>query len=268
MPAPRPAERLQKVLSQLGLGSRREAEAWIRAGRLTVNGKPALLGMRVGADDLLKLDGRTIRRRPMSAAPVFLCHRSPGELLLPPRAGAAPRAPAGEGVAAASPVAARGASIAERLPRRAGRRFISISPMPAVDGGLELLTADGALAARLQRSVHALEAEYSLRVRGELSGEQQLAIREGMLDRGQAVKVLQLEPTGGEASNRWYRLITVGASGNDVRQLIERQAVTLVRVLRTRLGQLELPRTLARSRWRELSAEELAGLSGNPGAGR
>ena len=55
-------ERVQKVLAQLGLASRREAEDWIRAGRLTVNGKPAVLGMRVGLRDQLKLDGRLIRR--------------------------------------------------------------------------------------------------------------------------------------------------------------------------------------------------------------
>ena len=63
LPAVSPAERLQKVLSQLGLGSRREAEAWIRAGRVTVNGKAAVLGMRVAGDDQLKLDGRLIRRQ-------------------------------------------------------------------------------------------------------------------------------------------------------------------------------------------------------------
>jgi 23S rRNA pseudouridine2605 synthase len=244
-------ERLQKVLSQLGLGSRREVEAWIRAGRLTVNGKQAVLGMRVGVEDRLKLDGRTIRRSHLIAdAPVFLCHRSPGEPLLPARANA---------TGTDSPVSV---SMAERLPRRAGRRFISVSPMPSVDGGLELLTADGAIAERLQRAVRALQAEFSLRVRGELSASQQAAIREGALDSGASVQVLELEAAGGESSNRWYRLVAVGSSGNEIRQLIERQAVTLVRVLRTRLGALELPRALARSHWRELTAEELAALTG------
>jgi 23S rRNA pseudouridine2605 synthase len=260
------AERLQKVLSQLGLASRREAEAWIRAGRITVNGKAAVLGTRVGADDQLKLDGRPIRRQRARDVPVFLCHRSPGEPLLPPRSVAGAAAGAAEPGGSSS--AAPGASIAERLPRRAGRRFVSISPMPTVDGGLELLTADGAMATRLQRAVHALEMEFSLRVRGELSAVQQQAIREGMLDRGSALKVLQLEPTGGEGSNRWYRLLAVGASGNDIRQLIERQAVTLVRMLRTRVGTLALPRTLARSHWRELEAAEVTALLGNPGSGR
>jgi 23S rRNA pseudouridine2605 synthase len=273
MPAPSPAERLQKVLSQLGLGSRREAEAWIRAGRVTVNGKAAVLGMRVGGHDQLKLDGRIIRRQVSADVPVFLVHRSPGEPLLPLRAGAATGAGSGAGAATsgatpASASTASASSIAERLPRSAGRRFISVSPMPAVDGGLELLTADGALAARLQRAVHAQEMEFSLRIRGELSAEQQQAILQGVLDRGVALRVLQLEPSGGEGSNRWYRLLTAGASGNDIRQLIERQAVTLVRMLRTRIGTLALPRTLARSHWRELEGAEVTSLLGNRGSGR
>ena len=270
MPAVSAAERLQKVLSQLGLASRREAEAWIRAGRITVNGKAAVLGTRVAADDQLRLDGRPIRRQLTRDVPVFLCHRSPGEPLLPPRAvtGAAASATTSGADPASSASSAPSASIAERLPRRAGRRFISVSPMPTVDGGLELLTADGALATRLQRAVHALEMEFSLRIRGELSAAQQQAIREGMLDRGAALRVLQLEPTGGQGSNRWYRLLAVGASGNDIRQLIERQAVTLVRMLRTRVGTLALPRTLARSHWRELEAVEVTALLGNPGSGR
>jgi 23S rRNA pseudouridine2605 synthase len=252
------AQRLQKVLSQIGVGSRREAEAWIRSGRLTVNDQPAVLGMRVVSSDQLKLDGRLIHRRPGSGPrPVFLCHRSPGIALLPARARAG-----------ASASTAAGSSFAERMPRRAGSRLLSISPMPTVDGGLELLTADGTLAARLQRAVRALESEFSLRVRGQLSDAQRQAILQGELDRGTALRVLTLESGGGEGSNRWYRLVTLGASGNDVRQLIERQAVTLVRMLRTRLGPLTLPRTLARGQWAELDGAQLSALLGSPDAGR
>jgi 23S rRNA pseudouridine2605 synthase len=247
-------ERVQKVLAQLGLASRREAEAWIRAGRLLVNGTPAVLGMRVGPHDQLKLDGRAVRQQAAHAVPVFLCHRSPGEPLLPSRA-------------ASSGAEAELNSIAARLPRRAGRRFIAISPLPRVDGGLELLTADGAMAMRLQRAIGGLEVEFSLRVRGELQPDQQEAIRLGRLDRGSAIDVSLLEPGGGEGSNRWYRLVVRGASGNEVRQLIERAAVTVVRMLRTRLGPLSLPRTLPRSHWRALSPAELDALLGTPGSG-
>lgn len=242
-------ERLQKVLSELGLASRREAEGWIRAGRLSVNGQTAVLGTRVGPEDQLRLDGRLIRQRiaragTARAAEVLLCHRSPGEPLLP-RAGQA-------------------TSLAERLPRRAGRRFISVSPMPTVDGGLELLTADGTLAARLQRAVRRLAVEFSLRVRGELSEAQQLAIAEGLLDSGAHLAVRTLEPSGGEGTNRWYRLIVLGASGSEVRQLLERQAVTLTRALRTRLGPLELPPTLGRGQWRALEPQEISAVLDSP----
>jgi len=190
--------------------------------------------------------------------PVFVCHRSPGEALLPARA---------ESSSPRSGARLEASSLAERLPRRAGLRFISISPLPAVDGGLELLTADGATAARLQRAMRGIEMEFSLRVRGELQPSQREAILSGALDRG-VLQVRSLEPTGGGGSNRWYRLVAVGASGNEVRQLVERAAATLVRMLRTRIGALSLPRTLTRSRWRELSEQELASVLGNPGSDR
>lgn len=283
--APAGAERLQKVIAQLGLGSRREAESWIRAGRLSVNGRPAVLGMRVSSEDRLRLDGRLIRQRaaPRAAATVLLCHRSPGQPLLPPRRGARTADAPAHGAAFAEPALQPAAapsnpshtghapghaqSFAEQLPRRAGRRFISISPLATVDGGLELLSADGTLAARLQRAVGSLPMEFSLRVRGELNETQRQGIEAGELDSGARVRVQTLEAAGGEASNRWYRLVTVGASGAQVRQLIERQAVTLTRALRIRLGALALPPTLARGRWRELSAEELSALLDSPAPG-
>jgi 23S rRNA pseudouridine2605 synthase len=256
------AQRLQKVLSDLGVASRREVERWIRAGRLTVNGTVAQLGMRVSQDDRLKLDGRPIRRHASAraSAGVILCHRSPGEPLLPNRRGSAPAAPA------AVPAAAQ-LSLAERLPRRAGRRFVSVSPMPAPDGGLELLTSDGALAARLQRRVGTLESEFSVRVHGELSEPQLEAVRRGVGERGDTLQVRALEAAGGQASNRWYRMVAVGASGREIRQLFERQGAVVVRVLRTRIGALALPRTLARGHWRALERAELDGLIGNRGSG-
>ena len=122
------AERIQKVLAQAGLASRREAEEWILSGRVTVNGTPATLGQRVEGRDELKVDGRLVRRsqdvRKLGVIEtVYLCHRSTGQSLEE--------------------------TILARLPRRVGRRFLAISPMPRVDGGLELVTADGALAERL-----------------------------------------------------------------------------------------------------------------------
>ena len=244
-----PAERLQKVLARAGLASRREAEVWIRAGRLTINGTPATLGARVTPGDQVRLDGRLVRAEsPVAGARVFLCHRSPGEPL---------RTPEGE-PAEGAPLPRPG--LLERLPRRAGRRFMSISPMPRVDGGLELVTSDGALAERLQRLVHALTSEFSVRVRGELTAAQLQGILSGALDSGAHVAVQRCEAAGGEAANRYYALAARGASGKQVRQLFERQGALVSRVQRTHLGPLALERALGRGRFRELTQEELAAL--------
>jgi 23S rRNA pseudouridine2605 synthase len=227
------AERIQKVLAALGLASRRQAEEWIRAGRVSVNGQIAELGSRAALSDELRVDGRLVQQRVPARAPVFLLHRSPGEEL---------------------------ATLIERLPRRAGRRFIAVSPMPRVDGALEIVTSDGTLAAKLQRTVHSLPADFSARVRGEL-GEGQLAgIREGLLDSGARVAVDRCEAAGGEGANRWYELTARGASGKEVRQLLERQGALVSRVLRTRLGPLALDRGVPRGHFRELTAGELAAL--------
>jgi len=244
-----PAERLQKVLARAGLASRREAEVWIRAGRLTINGTPATLGARVTPSDQVRLDGRLVRAASrVVGARVFLCHRSPGEAL---------RTPEGE-TAEGAPLPRAG--LLERLPRRAGRRFMSISPMPRVDGGLELVTSDGALAERLQRGVHALASEFSVRVRGELTAAQLAGILAGALDSGAHVAVQRCEAAGGEAANRYYALAARGASGKQVRQLFERQGALVSRVQRTHLGPLTLERALGRGRFRELTQEELAAL--------
>jgi 23S rRNA pseudouridine2605 synthase len=163
----------------------------------------------------------------------FLCHRSPGEELA---AGLA------------------------RLPRRAGKRFIAVSPMPRVDGGLELVTPDGSLAESLQRRVHALTSEFGVRVRGELGETQLQGVLGGELDSGARLEVTGCEAGGGEGANRWYTVMVRGASGKEVRQLFERQGALVSRVLRTRLGPIVLGRSLGRGQARELESGELREL--------
>jgi 23S rRNA pseudouridine2605 synthase len=243
-------ERLQKMLARAGLASRREAEGWIRAGRLTVNGAPATLGVRVRAHDQVHLDGRLVRaQKAHTGARVYLCHRSPGEPLRTP-----------EGAPPEGEAAALRPGLLERLPRRAGRRFMTVSPMPRVDGGLELVTSDGELALTLQRGVRRLKSEFGVRVRGELTEAQLQAIIAGELDSGEHLSVERCETAGGEGANRWYTLVARGASGKDVRQLFERSGALVSRVMRTHLGPLTLERSLGRGRVREVTDEEMAAL--------
>ena len=127
-------ERIQKFLSARGIGSRRQVEAWIGAGRITVNGKPATPGQPVGERDDVRLDGRRLRFERGVETP----HR-----------GMAYHRPAQEGLRARAEDSSPGAI--EKLPKAGGHRWIPVSPLPARDGGLELFVTDGALAAALTR---------------------------------------------------------------------------------------------------------------------
>ena len=211
----------------------------------------ATLGTRAAGNDQVKLDGRLIRQASTVRMATYLCHRSPGEGLREPREGEEHTA------------------MVDRLPTRSGKRYISISPMPRIDGGLELLTADGALAVQLQRLVRRLQLGFSVRVRGELVPEQVEGLLAGELDSGDRLTILSCEPGGGEGANRWYHVLTLGANGRDLRALLERQGAVVSRILRVKFGPLELDRELPRGSVRALDADQLALLLGaavQPGA--
>jgi 23S rRNA pseudouridine2605 synthase len=253
MPRPRStpagvAERLQKFLAQRGLGSRRVIEEWIRAQRITVNGRIAELGLKVTSDDDIRLDGRPIRARAAAAAQVFVFNRSPGDPLRE-----------ADGTRAA---------LIERLPKSAGKRFSAVSPMPGIDGGLELVTSDGGLATKLQRAVHHLACEFRVRVKGLLGPDQLAGVKSGKLDRPSRMVIESVSTSEAdlEGSNRWYLVTARSASGKDIRQLFERQGALVSRVLRVSLGSLALDKTLSRGQYRQLTDEEIGALLKLPAA--
>ena len=247
MARPRPApvaeaERLQKYLAQRGLGSRRVIEDWIRAKRISVNGRIAELGQKVSTQDEIRLDGRAIKTRAAAGAQVFIFNRSPGDPL---------READGE----------RSALI-DRLPKTAGRRFVAVSPMPGIDGGLELVTSDGALAEKLQRASHKLACEFSVRVKALLGPDQLAGVQSGKLDRPTRMQIERVTTSEAdlEGSNRWYAVIARSASGKDIRQLFERQGVLVSRILRVSMGAVKLDKSLSRGQFRQLEAEDVGAL--------
>ena len=237
-------ERIQKVLAARGVGSRRQVEAWIAAGRITVNGRPAQPGQPVDERDDVRLDGRKLRLA-----------RKGAELDL----GLAYHRPAQEGVRASADAAAP--SSLEKLPKSAGRRWIPISPLAAVDGGLELFVTDGGLAAALARRGHEVSCEYSLRVRGEFDDAAVPRVMQAAAgDEQYAGRLTELEIAGGEGSNRWVQVHCVGLRPRDLKALFERCGFEVNRVLRTRFGPVAMDRALARGRSRPLTEGELRAL--------
>jgi 23S rRNA pseudouridine2605 synthase len=255
MPRPRPApdaaERLQKYLAQRGLGSRRLIEEWIRAKRISVNGKIAELGQKVTFHDEIRLDGRPIKTRAAAGAQVFIFNRSPGDPLQ--------KVDGARGARDADDIRA---PLIDRLPKKAGRRFVAVSPMPGIDGGLEIVTSDGALAEKLQRASHKLACEFSVRVKALLGPDQLAGVQSGKLDRPTRMQIEGVSTSEAdlEGSNRWYALIARGASGKDIRQLFERQGVLVSRILRVSMGAVKLDKSLSRGQFRQLESEDVDAL--------
>lgn len=244
-----PTERIQKVLARAGVGSRRQVEQWIEAGRLAVNGVSAAPGTKIGPRDKVTLDGRPVRLRESDAGPSVVVYHRPARVNL---------------ASAEDPAAAK---FFEKLPKRAGRRWLTVSPLPPNDSGLELLTTDGTLAQALMRKLAELPVEFAIRVLGDPRLQQLAHLKAGTLEDGEALKVESVELVGGEGANRWFKLTVRGGRARDIHRLCAAADLRLSRLMRVGLGPLKMDRSVSSARIQPLSLPEtealyaLAGLS-------
>jgi 23S rRNA pseudouridine2605 synthase len=228
------SQKLQKVLAQAGLGSRRAMEELVRAGRVTVNGEPAHIGARVEAGDVIRVDGRLVRGRERSHTPrVLIYHKPEGEIV-------SRDDPAGR------------ASVFDRLPPVRGAKWLAVGRLDYNTCGLLILTSDGDLANRMMHPRYGLEREYAVRVRGKLTEEQVSRLRSGIeLGDGKA-HCESVEDGGGEGANHWYRIVIREGRNRVVRRLFEALGLDVSRLMRVRFGPVALPPRLRRGQHMEL----------------
>lgn len=233
-----PREKLQKMLARAGLGSRREIETWIEAGRVEVNGEIAKLGDRAGPADQIRVDGRLL----------------PAIALETPRTRVlAYHKPEGEVTTRSDPEGRP--TVFERLPRLRGSRWVSIGRLDINTQGLLLLTNDGELANRLMHPSREIEREYAVRVLGEVDDAVLARLRQGVeLEDGKA-RFDDIVEAGGSGANRWYHVVIKEGRHREVRRLWESQGVTVSRLMRVRYGAVALPPGLRAGDWRELDEQ-------------
>jgi 23S rRNA pseudouridine2605 synthase len=229
-PAPT-AERIQKLLAAAGLGSRREIETWIEAGRVAVNGKVAQLGDRAAPGDAILVDGKPVARPRTSQPRVLLYHKPVGEL-----------------VTRSDPQGR--ATVFEKLPPG---RWVAVGRLDLNSSGLLLLTDSGELANRLMHPRYGLEREYIARIRGALQAYEERKLLQGIpLDGVPARFESVRSDRESEGTNRWYRVVLKEGRNREVRRLFEALGHPVSRLVRVRYGPLELPADLAPGRWLEL----------------
>jgi 23S rRNA pseudouridine2605 synthase len=272
------SERLQKLLAASGHGSRRQVEQWIRAGRITVNGLQATLGMRadVGAD--VCLDGRRLELlSPIAAAAAPEVETPNGavsdasamrrEVLLYHK-------PCGEVTTRSDPQ--RRPTVFARLPPPRCGRWVVVGRLDVNTTGLLLFTNDGALAHRLMHPSSRIEREYLVRVRGRPDTATLGRLQTGVpLDDGPAhfelIERLERAPheperkgaarsLAGARSHDWFRVMLREGRKREVRRLWQAVGFEVSRLVRVRYGQLRLPEDLRAGQWRLLPEDRAASL--------
>ncbi|MBS1132349.1 MAG: ribosomal large subunit pseudouridine synthase [Proteobacteria bacterium] len=233
--------RLQKVLAEAGVGSRREMEEWIAAGKVSVNGVVATVGQSVVNSDKVKIGGRLINIRfTGSSRPprVLMYHKPEGEIVSRDDPDGRP-------------------SVFAALPRMRGGRWINVGRLDFNTSGLLLFTTSGELANKLMHPSSELVREYAVRVLGELTLDAQQKLLHGVeLEDGRA-NFGSLHDGGGEGANHWYRVTISEGRNREVRRMFEAVGCTVSRLIRVRYGPFILPPQLKRGMARELKEAEI-----------
>lgn len=238
-------ERLQKVLAQAGVGSRREMEEWIAAGKVSVNGLPATIGQSVVPTDKVKIGGRlvNIRFTGSSSRPprVLMYHKPEGEIVSRDDPDGRP-------------------SVFAALPRMRGGRWINVGRLDFNTSGLLLFTTSGELANKLMHPSSELIREYAVRVLGELTMDAQQQLLSGVQLEDGPASFSSLVDAGGEGANKWYRVSLYEGRNREVRRMFEAVGCTVSRLIRVRYGPFALPPQLKRGRCHELDEAEVKAL--------
>ena len=235
-------ERLHKLLAQSGIGSRREMEELIAAGRVNVNGETAQVGQSASPGDRIKVNGKLVHLKFSNRLPrVIIYHKPEGEIVSRDDPEHRP-------------------TVFTSLPRMSGGRWVAVGRLDFNTSGLLLFTTSGDLANRLMHPRYNLVREYAVRVLGELpEGAKERLLAGVELDDGIA-QFATFEEAGGEGANHWYRVSLFEGRNREVRRMFESVGVVVSRLMRVRYGPFVLPSNLKRGHVLELGEVDVKKL--------
>jgi 23S rRNA pseudouridine2605 synthase len=233
-------ERLQKILAQTGLGSRRSCEEYIISGRVRVNGQVAVIGQKADpAVDKITLDGQAIK---VPEQKLYIALHKPRNVLttVEPEPGDNRQ------------------TVRDLIPLN--ERVYPVGRLDFDSEGLVLMTNDGDLAQQLAHPSRGHEKEYRVLVARHVDGDQLSAWRRGIvLEDGYKSQPADVRIESEAGKGMWLRVIMKEGRKRQIREIGSKLGLPVVRIIRVRIGTLRLG-TLKPREWRRLTDEEVEAL--------
>lgn len=240
-PAPAPSEKIHKLLATTGIGSRRQIESWIGAGRVNVNGELAHVGQRVTVADRIEVDGVRVRFRSQTSPEVILLNKA-------------------SGVVCSRSDSEDRPTIFDDLPKLRHGRWISIGRLDLQTTGVLLLTTDGQLAHKMMHPSTGLDREYAVRINAQLDSDVLARLSAGVEVDGEILRFSDIRYYNGSGNNFWYHVVLMEGKNREVRRLFESVGCTVSRLKRVRYGPVILPSWLRNKQWALLDDTDMSTL--------
>lgn len=242
-------ERLQKIMANAGLGSRRMLEQRIKKGDILINHKPALIGQSVNAGDHIGFDGKEWKVIDVAGLQRSLVYNKP----------------TGEVTTRSDPQGRP--TVFDKLPAIQGARWIAVGRLDINTSGLLLMTTDGELAHAMMHPSNKVDREYACRIFGDVDAEKLANLRKGVMLEDGLAQFSDIQAAGGDDVNGWYHVTLLEGRNREVRRLWASQDVVVSRLKRVRYGAVFLPKRLRMGDWSELTATDHKTLREDVGLG-
>ncbi len=235
-----PGMRLQKLMAQSGLGSRRGLEKRMESGEILLNGQPVQPGARVQAGDRIRMGQRQwkVTEGTGQSTRVLIYNK-----------------PVGEITTRKDPEGRR--TVFERLPHLKRGRWVAVGRLDINTSGLLLLTNDGALANHLMHPASNIDREYLCRIHGHPDAAALEQLRQGVeLEDGPAA-FSDIVPAEQTESHQWFHVALLEGRNREVRRLWEAVGYQVSRLKRVRYGPVFLPKGLRTGHFHEMTRGEM-----------
>lgn len=236
--------RIQKVLSEQGIASRRKVEEWITQGKIKVNGRPAVLGQKINPNrDVVAIDGERVYFQKSNQKYYIMLHKPRGYVT--------------------TMSDEMGRKCVAELVKDVPARIYPVGRLDRESEGLLLMTNDGEFANKVTHPAKHVYKVYRVTVRPEITEEQVTQMCSGMVIDGRKTAPCEVHVITKKEGRCVLEIVLREGRNRQIRKMCEQLGLTVPRLKRTAIGQVKLG-MLPQGKWRELTQDEVKRLTAAP----